>query len=119
MVSFDRFSSVYCPTCKKVQPARFTTPRLTPTWTTGPFVGWAGRGDDQVGWRRNRHNAEERPKRQLDAAGQERDLALRIGLDNAREDVGTRSGSTPEPGPVLLTPFAQITQSTDYRPIEV
>ena len=23
MVSFDRFSSVYCPTCKKVQPARF------------------------------------------------------------------------------------------------
>ena len=23
MVSFDPFSSVYCPTCKKVQPARF------------------------------------------------------------------------------------------------
>jgi hypothetical protein len=23
MVSFDPFTSVYCPTCKKVQPARF------------------------------------------------------------------------------------------------
>ena len=50
-----------------------------------------------------------------------RNATLRCGsvLMTRGEDVGTRSGSTPEPGPVLLTPFAQITQSTDYRPIEV
>jgi hypothetical protein len=50
----------------------------------GRFVGRAGRDDDEVGRRRDRHDAEERPERQLDAARQERDPALQIGLDDAR-----------------------------------
>ena len=42
MVSFDRFSSVYCPTCKKVQPARFDHVKANAYLDHRPIC-WAGR----------------------------------------------------------------------------
>src|SRR5207247_1611874 len=49
-----------------------------------PFSRRPRTHDDEVGRRSDAHDAEERRQRQLDAARQQRDLALRVSLDDSR-----------------------------------